>query len=570
MKAWFRRSFKNRIFLTVLLVTLLPLLFCDVLMMQMQVIRSESSLARQAEVQLTQLKQTLDDTCDAYDTLSERLCGSTIVRSALRDGSGDSRTLYQLLFRETDALREYARFDIYNAGGQWLYTTGQDAPAGALRTDWDILYAAGQTTDLVYCCGKDGSALTAARSVRSYDGNILGYLVITMTQENFDLLFNGLYHAANNVILLDSLWRAIYYTQPAQAGKTVAALRSQLLQNTDLTGAEGEYYFHGVRQDRTGFTLLLQQPKTFTAEVMRTIYGVSALMGFLCLLLCLWCAWLLSRHLSEPVKALDDAMKQVEQGHFDIHLQTDREDELGRLAIRFNQMTDEYRLNLERSVRRQRELNETQLRMMQAQLNPHFLYNTLDSMKWLGVTHQVPQVATLATDLATILRAGISGDEFITLDQELELIDRYIDIQSLRFEDRFTCEIDIGEQFRSCLVPKLLLQPLVENAIIHGVADKDDGYIKLWAEEQEGDLLLSVSDNGCGIPPEMLERLNSHDARIPGGHLGLFNVNTIIRLHFGEKYGLSARSEPGEGSCVRLRLPIFRDRSKLQGRNHDA
>ena len=249
-------------------------------------------------------------------------------------------------------------------------------------------------------------------------------------------------------------------------------------------------------------------------------------------------------------------MGEIKKGNLEIHMETDREDELGRLTESFNRMTEEYRQNLVRSVARQRELNETQLRMMQAQLNPHFLYNTLDSMKWLGVTHHVPQVATLATDLAVILRAGISGSEFITLEDELELVDRYIDIQSLRFEDRFTCEIDVPDRLQSCLVPKLVLQPLVENAIIHGVVDREDGYIKLQAEEQEGDLLLSVYDNGCGIPPDVLARLNSKDQKIPGEHLGLFNVSSIIRLHFGEKYGISAETTPGDGSCVRLLLPI--------------
>ena len=111
--------------------------------------------------------------------------------------------------------------------------------------------------------------------------------------------------------------------------------------------------------------------------------------------------------------------------------------------------------------------------------------------------------------------------------------------------------------FRS-LVPKLALQPLVENAVIHGVAGRDDGYIKLQAGDEGGDLLLYVSDNGCGIPPETLARLNSGDKRIPGGHLGLFNTDSIIRMYFGTGYGVFARSSPGEGSCVWLRLPLRR------------
>ncbi len=223
------------------------------------------------------------------------------------------------------------------------------------------------------------------------------------------------------------------------------------------------------------------------------------------------------------------------------------------------EMAEEYRANLDRSVQRQKELNETRIRMMQAQLDPHFLYNTLDTMKWLGVGHQVPQVAQLATDLAVILRASISGPEIVTLERELELIERYVDIQSIRFEDRFTCEIDVPERYQSCRVPKLCLQPLVENAIVHGAADREEGYVKLWAGEEDGELLLFVSDNGPGIPEDVLERLNSLNKELPGGHLGLFNVDSIIRLHYGERYGLAAWNQPEGGCCVGLRLPIQRE-----------
>ena len=132
-------------------------------------------------------------------------------------------------------------------------------------------------------------------------------------------------------------------------------------------------------------------------------------MGALCLVLCLVCAWWLSRRLFEPVNELDGAMRRVEGGDYDVRIESTRQDEMGRLAASFDRMTAEYRQNLERSVQRERELNETRLRMLQSQLNPHFLYNTLDCMKWLGVTGGVPQVAELAADLAALLRAGISG-----------------------------------------------------------------------------------------------------------------------------------------------------------------
>lgn len=556
MRAWIDKSFRNRIFMTMLLSSLLPLLLCGVLLLRLQVVRSEQSMAGDAGKQLAELESVLDGFRAACGGTMEELAGSTVVHSALRRGGGNSRTLYQVLFRAAQPLEDAVRLDVYDRDGVCRYTTAVSLPDEPLDPGWGVLRAAREEDGMVLRSLEDGG-LSAVRAVRNASGVALGYIVATVEQSGFDRLFNGRYTAASEVLLLDGQWRPVYYSRPAQAAYAAETLRRQLLAGEALSGG-GEYRFFAARHGSTGFTLILQQPRTFTGPVLRAIYLTGALMGTLCLALSLLSAWTLSRQLSQPVRQLDQAMGEVERGRLDVHLETDRTDELGRLTNRFNHMAGEYRLNLERSVQRQRELNETRLRMMQAQLNPHFLYNTLDAMKWLGMAHQAPEVAELATDLAAILRSSISGDETVTLEAELELVDRYVNIQTIRFGDRFTYEVDAAERYQSCLVPKLTLQPLVENAILHGVRDREDGYIKLWAGEENGDLLLHVSDNGAGIPPDILEKLNSGRERIPGGHLGLFNVDSILRLRYGEGYGLSAQSVPGEGSRVSLRLPIKR------------
>ena len=558
IRAWVGRSFRNRIFVAMLAATLLPLLVCGGLMLNLQVTRSQESLAQESHAQLAALGGALDDFRDACRDIARTLSDSTVVRSALRRGGEDSRTLYQVLFRTAEPLRPYARFDIYDGQGVCCYTTASAPPSGELDPGWGILWDAGQEEGLALRAGEDGG-LIAAQAVRSRGGDILGYVTAQVEQEGFDRMFNGLYSAAGEVLLLDGRWRTVYCSQPSQGRSTVECLREQLLAGSPLTGVTGEYAFFAAQRPDTGFVLILQRPRPFTALVLRSFYLVGAIVGAVCLLLCMWCAWVLSRALSRPVHQLDEAMGEVERGRLDVRLETDRADELGRLSSRFNRMAAEYRLNLDRSVQRERELNRARLGMLQAQLNPHFLYNTLDAMKWLGVAHQAPEVAALATDLADILRFSISGEELVTLERELELLDRYLDIQLIRFEDRFTCEIDAADRLQSCLVPKLALQPLVENAIIHGVADRDDGYIKVQAVQEGDDLVLRVSDNGCGMTPEVLARLNSGDKRIPGGHLGLYNTDSIIRLRFGAAYGLTARSVPGEGSCVSLRMPIQRE-----------
>lgn len=565
MRLWIRKSFRNRIFVTILAVTLIPLILCNVLMMQIQVKRSEISLEKGARQELLLLEETFSQLLYRFREMADELGRSTMVHSALRRQEGRSHVTYQLLFRLTDELREYAKFEIFNKEGVCQYTTDNTEPAGKMEPYWGILHAAGTSEELVIQREKKDGGLEAAKAIRTHDGKILGYVVISMEQSNFDLLFSGCYSTSNSIILMDTHWNAVYLTQPALQEELVPELRGQRLRGGDLVDLFGESNYMTLTDEETGFTLVLRQPKIFTAPVKNTVYFLSVVMGVLSLVLCLWGSWMLSRYLAHPVKRLSAAMKEVRKGNYDVTIHTSRVDEFGHLSDSFNRMTKEYRENVERRVQDQKELNATQIRMLQAQLNPHFLYNTLDSIKWMGLVHKAPDVADMATDLAALLRASISGNEFIPLSEELELIERYIEIQSIRFEDRFTCEIDIGEQFQSCQVPKMVLQPLVENAIIHGVAEQEDGYIKISAKEEKGELLILVSDNGCGMPREVLEQLREGYQRLPGEHLGLYNVSSIIRLHYGETYGLTIESEPGNGSCISLRLPMQKGERNAEG-----
>lgn len=555
MRDWIRRSFKNRIFITVLLVTLVPMLLCDVFIMQISMRRSGDMLYAQAQSELDTAAGIIDSALDTVDGITAKLAGSSVIRSALHRGR-ESDLLYQLMYRETENLNGFASIDVYDSDGARIYAGSLDSEAGSLPVYWGVLRAAreceGQT---MQANGADG--LVIARAVYGSDGEVSGYVLVRIPQGGFGALLGGSFGEQNDVFLLDGTWRQIYCSDSIRADETISSLRAQLLSGAALGG--GDYNVYLCQSPDTGFTLALRQPKVYTREVMATVYSTCAAMGILCLLLGLLCAWLLSRYLSKPVNELDEAMKRVEKGDYAAELSSDREDELGRLTASFNRMTREYRQNLERSVQRERELNETELSMMQAQLNPHFLYNTLDSIKWLGVTNGVPQVAAVASGLAVLLRAGISGDRLITLERELELLEKYLDIQSLRFEDRFAWEIDVDERFQHCIVPKLILQPLVENSIIHGVANMDDGYIKLSAREKSGTLILSVQDNGVGIPQDVLDWLNDPDRDVPGGHLGLKNVDRIVRLYYGGDYGISAYSAVGEGSRVELRLPMNKE-----------
>ena len=195
--------------------------------------------------------------------------------------------------------------------------------------------------------------------------------------------------------------------------------------------------------------------------------------------------------------------------------------------------------------------------MLQAQLNPHFLCNTLDTMKWISKINKVPQVALMSTNLADILRFCISAEEFVPLYRELEILERYIEIQKLRLSDDFAFRQEIPEELYDCLVPKMILQPIVENAILHGLSGVAGSVIRVRAEEKGETLYITVTDNGQGFPPEMTGRPYRRDKDLAKGHLGLYNVDMILRRNFGEEYGLFLeRGDEGVGASVTASLPI--------------
>lgn len=231
---------------------------------------------------------------------------------------------------------------------------------------------------------------------------------------------------------------------------------------------------------------------------------------------------------------------------------------MGQLADNFDNMVERLKTYMDKLIQGQRDLDEAQIRMMQAQLNPHFLCNTLDTMKWIGKMNGVPEISNISMDLADILRACISTDEFVLLGDELELLNRYIRIQRIRFPGRFTYAARGHEKYIDCIVPKLILQPLVENAILHGLADRDNGSIVLSVSEQPGSLLrIAVSDDGSGIPDEVIRRF-AQDGPAREGRLGLYNVNLILKKYYGTDFGLHLRNNPEGGATVYALLPITR------------
>ena len=538
-------SFRQKLLTSFLAIGILPLLICTLLMLNIFRLSLTRSAADAAETQLDAMSGELSGLLSDCETVMEKLCAEPAVAAALDRSELDEQRVYSVLYRAAAPVLGGASLSVYGADGRQLYSTSSQPASGSLSPRWGLLAAAADG-GVVYrgASSKSSACIQAACAVRR--GSVpLGYVVADVTA--------GQYTATSRLLLLDPFWDQVYASSDLPAKTLAARLRSQLLAGQALSDSHGAYDYFVRQEPRSGFCLVLQQPKPMTEGTAELMYLVAGLSLLLCLGLCVLASMRFSRQLFEPIRALNSAMREVEEGNLNVQLDNRRIDEMGQLSGRFNRMAQRLRQNLKDSLRQQRELNEAQIRMMQAQLNPHFLYNTLDTIKWMGKIHQAPEIATISADLADILRSSISADELVPLRQELRLVERYVEIQNIRFSGAFALTVEVDEPLRD--VP--VLQPLVENAILHGFRDRSGGEIRISAYRAEEDLILTVRDNGCGVPEEVLAQYRDSAPR-PGGHFGLHNVDAILRIRYGPDRGVRFVPVQGEGACIRITLPVFR------------
>ncbi len=269
--------------------------------------------------------------------------------------------------------------------------------------------------------------------------------------------------------------------------------------------------------------------------------------------------------ITKPIAKLEETMKAVENGNFDIRIDVQGEYEVVALAKRFNLMISKIKSLMGQVVSEQEAKRKSELSALQAQINPHFLYNTLDSVIWMAENGKHNEVVKMVTALARLFRISISrGRNVITVKEELAHAENYLTIQKMRYKDQFEYTFEVDEEVLELKTLKLVLQPIIENAIYHGIRQlMDFGEIKIKAYIEGDNLVFSVEDNGLGMHEHVKDQIlvahndNDHTTVRVGG-VGVTNVYERIRLMYGEAYGIEIESEIEEGTQVTLTIPVVR------------
>ena len=415
--------------------------------------------------------------------------------------------------------------------------------------------------------------VSLSRSVElTFLGNVrTGVLLVDMNYSGIEQMFEQVNDGGVGFIYLcDPDGKIIYH--PMQK-----AIHAGLVEENNYVHckyADGSYSekFEGQERDvvvktagYTGWKIISVTPTSELAMDMGQMRNYLLLVALTVLILIVVGNYIISYVVTDPIRKLENSIADLEEGVSGSEVMNEDEifiggsHEIRHLGRTIKSMIRQMRKLTDDMVREQKAKRKSELDALQSQINPHFLYNTLDSVVWMIEGERYKDAISMVTALAQLFRISLSkGNNIITIHDEIIHARNYLNIQKVRYKNKFNATIDIDPGIENCATIKLIVQPLLENAIYYGVEHMDgEGEIALRGYEKDGDIYISVSDNGMGIPKDVLETLLTDKGRSrgKGSGIGLWNVNQRIQIYFKGDYGLIVESELDEGTTVTIHLP---------------
>ncbi len=463
----------------------------------------------------------------------------------------------------------------------------------------------------------DGHVYLRRAMYRFEDQSLLGMMLIDVQPSTFYEIVKGIsYDAGSIVYVIDQEGCIVSGQNTEMTGQRLSDVLLETVDsdgdydagNQDGSGTENDEKLESVSLDgsryalytgceiENGWKLVLAIPESyFMSDIQRLQVYMTVLLAVTCLL-AVGLVVVVGKGITRPITSLCEAMKRFGQGDFDVSCETEGEDEIAVLTKSFNQMVADIRTLIDEAYEQERMQQEIEMKSLQMQINPHFLYNTLDTINWIARMNGVDQIGDLTYSLGSLMRYSLSKKDFATIDEELKNLKDYVEIQNVRYGDRMTVSYEVDPELLDTYIPKLLLQPILENAIIHGVEDKiEPAQIQICVYHEEENLYMIVEDDGVGMSQEAIERLldlhpaesgresmqraavdsadgcragnearnslslgTSKDSSGTHTSIGVNNVNRRIQKVFGSSCGVLIQSQLGAGTKVTLRMKILR------------
>ena len=451
----------------------------------------------------------------------------------------------------SDGVKSFPRFELNNTSGEivWFPTTEKK-----------VRILSGSMTKRYFSMGR--------KIIDIYSLKELGYINIEVDESVLTGAMSDLKEESSKILICDA------------SGNIIASSEDDF---TPINTNNSKYFKTMTEDDNPDYISYLEKGKKYVAIYTSFNYGkwfvvktipesvlykdlnrmqfYTVVGGVISLIIMFYVSLIYSRKITKPIEVMMHQMKKIEAGNLDVRVESNVYNELDDLSESFNHMVNQIRKLMEDIIAVEHNKNELELEVLHAQINPHFLYNTLNTIRWMAKIKGEDSIAEALVALVKLLRVSISfGNNMISLQEEIQYIENYILIQKLRFNQMFEINYDIQEEHKKLSIPKLILQPIVENSLIYGIdeAEKREEpiVIHIFTRDMEDHIEIVVEDNGSGIEKEVLDNIFKQEQNINRfSKVGLNNVNQRLQLYLGEAYGLQIVSTVGVGTTVIISVP---------------
>ena len=529
---------------------------------------------------IQQMNQNIDSYIDYMENIAYLISSNEDVQDYLFDEKIDNEGRYRILNQLQTILD--SRSDIRNVGiisknGRMLindgsksvnqdldlntqewYATALEKPNGPILTSSHVQHI---------ISGERPWVITLSRGIRdrSGSGEKEGVFFIDLNYSAIsELCDQSTVGTKGYAFILDAKGNIVYHPQQQQLYNELQTENISLIMDTDedtvLTGTGNDGKLYSIsRSEKTGWTVVDCTNVKELLSKSRQAQSVYVLTAIILVIVALLFSRFMARSITLPIQKLRDSMKKVQEGDFSVSdVVVDSKNEIGSLTKSFDVMTHRIHELMEQNVHEQEEKRKSELKALQSQINPHFLYNTLDSIIWMAEGKKNEEVVLMTASLARLLRQSISNeDEVVPIANEVEYARGYLTIQKMRYKDKLEFQIEVDSSILYIPLIKLVLQPIIENAIYHGLKYKESkGLLIVKGFMKDGNAVLQVIDDGVGMEEETLAHIyDKHKVNYHSNGVGVYNVQKRLKLYYGEDYGITYTSELGKGTTATITIP---------------
>ena len=529
---------------------------------------------------IQQMNQNIDSYIDYMENIAYLISSNEDVQDYLFDEKIDNEGRYRILNQLQTILD--SRSDIRNVGiisknGRMLindgsksvnqdldlntqewYATALEKPNGPILTSSHVQHI---------ISGERPWVITLSRGIRdrSGSGEKEGVFFIDLNYSAIsELCDQSTVGTKGYAFILDAKGNIVYHPQQQQLYNELQTENISLIMDTDedtvLTGTGNDGKLYSIsRSEKTGWTVVDCTNVKELLSKSRQAQSVYVLTAIILVIVALLFSRFMARSITLPIQKLRDSMKKEQEGDFSVSdVVVDSRNEIGSLTKSFDVMTHRIHELMEQNVHEQEEKRKSELKALQSQINPHFLYNTLDSIIWMAEGKKNEEVVLMTASLARLLRQSISNeDEVVPIANEVEYARGYLTIQKMRYKDKLEFQIEVDSSILYIPLIKLVLQPIIENAIYHGLKYKESkGLLIVKGFMKDGNAVLQVIDDGVGMDEETLAHIyDKHKVNYHSNGVGVYNVQKRLKLYYGEDYGITYTSELGKGTTATITIP---------------